>query len=316
MVEAPMISIITPFFNSDKFIEQAIESVLAQTHREWELLLVDDGSCDRSAAIAKRYAAAYPRRVRCLAHDGLRNLGQSASRNLGIRHASGDYLAFLDADDVFLPRKLERQVAILEAHPQAGMVYGPSYYWYGWTEDPQVARRDHEAPLGVQPGMLHNRATLLTAWSRNGATVPCTCALLARRSVVDAINGFEDVVHGMYEDQTFLVKMCIEAPVFVDAQCHDRYRQHSDSISSRAIEQRHYHPSNLNPAQLAFLNWLQQYLSERRIEERALWKAYRRALWPYRHPYLYSLRLTARRAARGIARRLVEFRAGLKRRPA
>ena len=117
-------SIVTPFLNAALFLEGAIESVLAQTCDDWELLLVDDGSTDESTAIANRYAAAMPSTVRYLSHPKRRNRGASASRNLAIHHAVGEYLAFLDADDVYLPHKLKEQVPILDAHPSASAVRG------------------------------------------------------------------------------------------------------------------------------------------------------------------------------------------------
>src|SRR5678816_2796983 len=95
-----------------------------RTYSDWELLLVDDGSIDRSTAIAKEYRDRYPEQVRYFEHASHSNRGKSTSRNLGLEKATGRYIAFLDADDVFLPQKLERQVALLKANPDAGMVYG------------------------------------------------------------------------------------------------------------------------------------------------------------------------------------------------
>jgi len=107
-----MISIITIFLNAERFIREAIESVFAQTYDDWELVLVDDGSSDASTAIARRYASEYPEKVRYLDHDGHENRGMSASRNLGVRNATGHYIGFLDADDVWLPHQLEGQVLV------------------------------------------------------------------------------------------------------------------------------------------------------------------------------------------------------------
>src|SRR4026208_1024460 len=108
----PVVSVISIFFNEEKFIEDAVKSVFAQTYQEWELLLVDDGSTDKSTEIARRFAEQRPERVRYFEHDGHENRGMSATRNLGIRNAKGDYIAFLDADDMWLPHKLDRQVGI------------------------------------------------------------------------------------------------------------------------------------------------------------------------------------------------------------
>src|SRR5215213_8596780 len=98
MSQPPRVSVIMIFLNTERFIEEAIESVFAQTYDDWELVLVDDGSTDASTAIARRYAAQHPHKVRYLEHAVHQNLGMSASRNLGIREAHGEFIAFLDAD--------------------------------------------------------------------------------------------------------------------------------------------------------------------------------------------------------------------------
>src|SRR5689334_21837766 len=125
MNEQSLVSIIIPFLNAERFIEDAIESVRAQSYDAWELLLVDDGSTDSSTRLAQRYAQQHPQKVRYLQHDRHQNRGLSASRNLGISEARGEFIAFLDADDVWLPHKLARQRAILDSQPEAAMVYGP-----------------------------------------------------------------------------------------------------------------------------------------------------------------------------------------------
>ena len=124
MTTKPLVSIIVPFFNAAPFFSEAIESVRAQTYDAWELLLVDDGSSDGSTEIAQRYAGRYPEKIRYLSHEGRQNRGKSTTRNLGLGQAQGDYVTFLDADDLFLPDKLARQVGLLHAQPTAGMVYG------------------------------------------------------------------------------------------------------------------------------------------------------------------------------------------------
>ena len=116
-------SAIIIFWNEEQFIEEAIESVFAQTYGHWELLLVDDGSSDRSSEIARRYTEQYPDKVRYLEHQGHENRGMSASRNLGVRSARGRYISYLDGDDVWLPNKLAEQVAIMESHPTADYGY-------------------------------------------------------------------------------------------------------------------------------------------------------------------------------------------------
>src|SRR3954451_4512364 len=92
----PLVSIIMPFFNAARFIEEAIASVFGQTYGRWELLLINDGSTDASPDIARRCAAEYPSKVQYLEHPGQAHRGTATTRNLGVVHAKGTYLAFLD----------------------------------------------------------------------------------------------------------------------------------------------------------------------------------------------------------------------------
>ena len=98
-----LVTVIVIFLDEARFIQEAIDSVLVQSYPHWELLLIDDGSRDQSSGIARSIADQRPGKIRYLEHAGHQNLGMSASRNLGIRHAKGKYIAFLDADDVWSP---------------------------------------------------------------------------------------------------------------------------------------------------------------------------------------------------------------------
>jgi glycosyltransferase involved in cell wall biosynthesis len=289
MNSKPVVSIIMIFLNAEKFIQEAIESVFAQTYNSWELLLVDDGSTDESTDIALWHAKQNPERVRYFEHDGHQNRGMSASRNLGITRAVGEYIAFLDADDVWLPHKLEQQVAILSSQPEAAMVYGATEMWYSWTGKPEDLRRDFRRKLGVQPDTLVRPPTLLSLFLRNEAQTPGTCSVLVRSEVIEHVGGFEEAFRGMFEDQVFFAKVCLREPVFVASECWDRYRQRADSTCAVAHATAQYHSERPNPAQLTFLNWLKQYLAEQGLRETELWKAVRQAFWPYRHPILSRL---------------------------
>ena len=117
-------SVIAIFLDGESYLAETVESVIAQSFGNWELLLVDDGSGTAATAIAKAYAARYPQQICYLEHPGHINRGTSASRNLGIRHARGEFIALIDADDVWLPSKLADHIAVLDAHPEVGMVCG------------------------------------------------------------------------------------------------------------------------------------------------------------------------------------------------
>lgn len=217
-----LVSAIIIFLNAEEFIQEAIESVLGQTYPHWELLLVNDGSTDASPEIAQRYAAQHSGQVRYLEHPGHQNRGMAASRNLGIRHAQGDYIAFLDTDYLWLSNKLADQVTILDSQPDAGMLYGNSLYWYSWTQSPEDSQRDFVPPLGVQPNSLIQPPRLLSLFLRGKAAVPCPTSILVRESAIRKIGGFDESflgVHMIYEDQAFYAKLCLRFPVYVSGTC-------------------------------------------------------------------------------------------------
>lgn len=296
-----LVSIIIIFFNAEKFFEEAIESILAQTYDNWELLLADDGSTDRSTAIAQKYAQQYPEKVRYLEHEGHQNRGMSATRNLGIRHAKGEYIAFLDADDVWLPYKLEQQVAIMESHPEAGMVYGRSIYWNSWTGNPEDMERDYTPELGVPSDTLFNPPTLLTlCYPLGKGTPPPPSDILLRREVVERIGGFEEGFRGqyqLYEDQAFFAKLYLNASVFAADKNWVKYRLHPDSCGSVVNKAGKYHT-----VRQFYLNWLEKYLSAQGIQDAQVWDALQKALWVYRYPILFKLKGLAERLVKSVAR--------------
>jgi glycosyltransferase involved in cell wall biosynthesis len=283
---APLASCIMIFLNAERFIQEAIQSIFAQTEPSWELLLVDDGSTDGSTSLARHYAEQRPGKVRYLEHEGHQNLGMSASRNLGISNARGANIAFLDSDDVWLPNKLRAQLTMLDDYPEAGMVYGPTQYWYSWTNRREDRERDFMGIIGVEPDTLVEPPDLLKQTLRDGgATLPGICSILARREAVAAVNGFETSFRGPYEDQAFLVKMFLKHSILVSDSCLDLYRQHPNSCCSQAIARGDYHPMRPHPARRTFLTWLAEYLSAEGVKDPEIWNALHRALRPYRLAY-------------------------------
>lgn len=121
MKSIPKVSVIIATYNSAAYLPEAIESVLNQTFRGFEIILVDDGSTDETGQVVEPYLP----RIRLLTQQ---NMGPAAARNTGIRMAKGDYLVFLDADDLLLPDKLKAQLDYLEKYPQIDVVYSNGYY--------------------------------------------------------------------------------------------------------------------------------------------------------------------------------------------
>lgn len=285
MSERPLVSVIIIFLNEERFLRQAIESVFAQSYDIWELLLVDDGSIDGSVAIARACMEQYPGRVRYLEHQGRQNRGMSASRNLGIRHAAGKYITFLDADDAWLPHKLAQQVALLEAQPAAGMLYGLSQWWYSWTGRPADQGRDFVYQLGVPANSLLQPPTLLNHFFlAQTAAIPTPSNIMLRRALVEKVGGFEEEFRGIfaaYEDQAFYAKVGLVSPVLAVNECWDRYRQHPNSTcatvnkNGQDIETR-----------LFFLNWLAATFEKQELKDKAIRRGLHKEIWLSRYPAL------------------------------
>ncbi|WP_448571725.1 glycosyltransferase family A protein [Trichothermofontia sp.] len=289
MATHPLVSGIIIFLNAETYLEEAIESILAQTYPNWELLLVDDGSTDRSTQIAQIYAQKYPDKIRYLEHESHQNLGMSATRNLGIREAKGKYVALLDADDVWLSQKLEKQVMLLENNPDIGIVFGPTQYWFSWTGKPEDNNRDILREIGVKPDKVYTPPTLLIKMLKNEANAPATCSILMLRSLMVELGGFEDSFRSLFEDRAFFTKVYLKIPALVVTEHYDRYRQHLDSACY--VEQRSgkYKPTKYSEPHFQYLKWVETYLKEQHIDDPQVWQALKIGLLPYQNVTLHYL---------------------------
>lgn len=124
MEEKPLVSVITPAYNAGVFIEDAIKNVLNQTYQNFEHIIIDDGSTDNTAQIVHSFSDP---RIKYILE---KNSGQSFARNTGIEVARGKYVAFLDADDLFFPNKLSKQVSHMEARPDCDFCYCKIYHFF------------------------------------------------------------------------------------------------------------------------------------------------------------------------------------------
>ena len=268
MSVTPVVSIVTIFLDEAEFLEEAVRSVFAQTFTNWELLLVDDGSTDASSEIARRYAQEFPGKVRYFEHPGHANLGMSASRNLGLQHALGNYLAFLDADDVWLEHKLACQVPRLEAQPDLGMTYGVTQYWHSWTGLAEDRALDHYWRPGVDKPTVFDPPTLLPLFITDKIRMPCMGGILCRRQAVIEAGGWEESFRGLYEDQVFFAKLCLTVPIELTDEWLDRYRQHPQSACAVGSQS-----GELPRAQHLFFQWLSAEMSRRHMEATESWIA-------------------------------------------
>lgn len=116
----PKVSVIIPVYNSSKYLSETIESVLAQTFQDFEIVTVDDGSRGNSKEILQGYIEKYPNKIHYIYQE---NRGIAGARNTGIRNAKGEFIALLDADDKWHPERLEAGVKVIESSPEIGLVY-------------------------------------------------------------------------------------------------------------------------------------------------------------------------------------------------
>jgi glycosyltransferase involved in cell wall biosynthesis len=226
-----LVSIVIPCYQQGIFLGDAVSSLQAQTHCNWEALIVNDGSTDETEEIALRICAA-DQRVRYIAKQ---NGGLSSARNAGIQTSRGDFIQFLDADDRIAPRKLELQIECLVAHRNFGIVYGNAWYF-------------QDGNCGCfERGPYAERAA--DDWIERAANDPCplvkkllerniipVCSPLVRREAVTTVGLFNERLHAL-EDWEYWFRCAIADVGFLfsaqeGTECY--IRMHSRSMTQRS----------------------------------------------------------------------------------
>jgi glycosyltransferase involved in cell wall biosynthesis len=164
------ISIAIPAYNSERCLRETLESALAQTHPAHEILVVDDGSTDRTEEVARSFG----NRIRYIKQQ---NQGIAGARNTAVKEATGDWIAFLDHDDLILPSKLEKQLALIEANPDLVVVYSAFTYLYS---DGTTCRVPAFPAADLWPALRY-RTPILPSTS------------IIRRSAIQEIGGFKKI---------------------------------------------------------------------------------------------------------------------------
>lgn len=286
--DKPRVSVVMIFFNGEAFLAEAIESVIAQTFTDWEFLLVDDGSAPAATGIAKGYAARYPGKIRYLDHPDHANRGMSSTRNLGIQHARGEFIAFLDADDIWLPSKLAEHVALLDKHQDVGMVCGATVYWHSWSGGKdRIDQTGHKQDVVIYPP-----DPVPAIFPLGTAAPPSMSDIVLRTALIKELSGFEEQFTGHYESRAFLSKVYLSAPVYFSSGVSNKYRQHPASCVQTAFREGTHVQNRLD-----FLEWFEKYLKTRGQVDPRITRSLQRALLPYRQPrlhYLLSLMETIR----------------------
>lgn len=168
----PKISILMGIYNCGPTLPEAIDSIFAQTYTNWELILCDDGSSDDTYAVAERCRRMYPQKIVLLRNE--RNMGLNRTLNHCLEHATGEYIARMDGDDLSLPERLEKELAFLENHPEYAIVSCPMIY-FDETGDWQTGRCSCEEPT---PQMLVH------------GTVHCHAPCMVRAEAIKQVSGY------------------------------------------------------------------------------------------------------------------------------
>ncbi|MEM9508384.1 MAG: glycosyltransferase family A protein [Cyanobacteria bacterium P01_E01_bin.35] len=211
------VSVIIPAYNGDRYLAAAIDSVLEQNFQNYEIIVVDDGSTDNTPQIAQQYGNA-------IQYLSQANQGVAASRNLGLATARGEYIAFLDQDDVFLPHKLSSQVDLLERDPNLGMVNS------GW----QITNEQGELQAAVEPW---KQIPDLTAVNIIIWKPVFLGAILLRHSWLDRVAGFDTTLEQTPDVDLVMRLAMIGCPAAWIEQTTVQYRQHEANASKNTLLQ-------------------------------------------------------------------------------
>ncbi|HJV27117.1 MAG TPA: glycosyltransferase family 2 protein [Aromatoleum sp.] len=221
----PLVSVVIPTYNRGHTIRACIESVLAQTLQNFEIVVVDDASGDDTCA---RVAAIGDPRIRYVAHP--QNRGGAAARNTGVRVATGDYIAFLDSDDTWAPRKLERQIAWLG---ECGPEYGVAYTWFIGRDQAghEVSRSDHTLNGSVSDSLLVSNF------------VGTFSSIVVRRDLFEEVGGLDEKLQSC-QDWDLSIRLgrvtkicCVDE--YLVYYLHNGRDRHRISANPRALVQGH-----------------------------------------------------------------------------
>jgi glycosyltransferase involved in cell wall biosynthesis len=216
----PRVSVIIPCYNSENYIKKTIDSVLIQTYKNIEIIVVNDGSTDSSLAVLKTYGKS----IKIIEHDSCLNKGQSASLNLGIVSSNSEYVAFLDSDDVFLPHKIEIQVAFMEKFKNIGLVYTNGY-----------AIDENDNNLYKIYNKKHIEYNNPNCVLLDFYFFP-SCILL-RRNVLEKAGFFDEKLRAA-QDHDLALRICeITSIAYLD-EILFCYRRHKNSISAKNAKKR------------------------------------------------------------------------------
>ncbi len=210
----PVVSIIIPAYNAAKYIRETIDSICKQSLSEWELWIIDDGSSDQTAEIVDTYTN--DSRIHLISK---KNEGVSIARNVGFQQATGEYVAFLDADDVWLEPRLEKMVALFRTRPSLGLVHSHM----------QVIDEHSQLQETIYKGKEGFILDSLLLWEE--CNIPAPSSILVKREVVDQVGGFSDKL-STAADQEFFFRVAAQYEIGMVPEVLGLYRIHGENMHS------------------------------------------------------------------------------------
>lgn len=266
----PLISVVIPNYNYSKYLDDCLSSILNQSYSNLEIIFVDDGSTDGSVAIAESFG----HRVKVVIQD---HQGVNAARNLGIKNATGAYVAFCDSDDVWLPKKIQLQVDFLESREEFGLIYSGICIV---DEDlRQIRNQDAKYAGDCSKEFLKHPSEAIVLL---GASTS-----LIRRELINKVGFFDETMYGPGEDWDFFRRIAEISLISFIPDHLVLYRQHR--ISASRVPARHYYEGNRNALRNMFrqngcislfdrrLSWIRLHLSfmKNELKNRQFFSAFR-----------------------------------------
>ena len=231
----PLVSVVMPAYNVAWCIGRAVDSVLAQDFRARELIVVNDGSTDDTRAVLDGYRG----RINVIDQE---NRGMCAARNVAIRHARGAYIAFLDADDWWLPEKLSRQVELMESRPEIGFCSTAAR-----VED------EHGNLLNLWRCCLGRTQMLETLFAENAAIAGGCSAVMARKHLIEQVGLFDESLRG-FEDPDLWIRLaavagyaCIDEPLAIILRREKSVSRNVEAMRSSTLRSMHKNRGLLPP---------------------------------------------------------------------
>ena len=216
---SPLVSVIVPVYNAAKFLPETIASISAQTWKNFEIVAVDDGSTDNSWEVLQNITVS-EKRLRCFR---IPPAGRPAiPRNHGIRESRGKLIAFLDADDLWTPDKLEKQISYLTSHPDVGLLYGASVTF---------GNVSLFSPLYETLPLPFRAYTTYDELVCKGNTIPCS-TVIVKRSILDITGLFDEDPQNGIEDYDLWIQISKVTKIAFYPAIQVRYRVHEGQFSS------------------------------------------------------------------------------------